>query len=193
MLFQDKPLSVLYFEECLINPPIFPGTQDLTSYLNDLHFAAIAGFAKNDQLSEEVGSVLGSLADKFVIAACIISVRTQLGSKREIRRLNSAMETLEGKLGLYIDKTWNLHQYPWSSKLDKEKVAIAMTKAQQFLTLSTEPDVVLEYEMNVGAHLVAFRYQVMGNFAPSFLQEKLWEGIKQVTGVSLDSNGLPTR
>ena len=44
MLFQDKPLSVIYVEECLINPPVFPGTQDLTTYLNEVHLLALGGF-----------------------------------------------------------------------------------------------------------------------------------------------------
>jgi hypothetical protein len=193
LLFQDKPLSVLYIEECLINPPVFPGTKDISSYLNELHFAALAGYATKAQLSEQVGGVLGSLASKFVIAACIVSVRTEFGKKREIRKLNSAMKTLEGKLGGYSNKSWSLDQYPWGGNIDLERVAIGMAKNQQFLSMSTEPDVVLEYELNVGTHFVAFRYQVMRNFTPSYLREKLWEGIKQVTRVSLDSEGQPIR
>jgi hypothetical protein len=128
-----------------------------------------------------------------VIAACIVSVRTEFGKKREIRKLNSAMKTLEGKLGGYSNKTWNLDQYPWGGNLDLECVAIGMAKNQQFLFMSTQPDVVLEYELNVGKHFVAFRYQVMSNFAPSYLRDKLWEGIKQVTGVSLDIGGQPIK
>ena len=193
MLFQDKPLSVLYIEECLINPPVFPGTENLTTYLNELNSAALAGYATKAQLSAEVGGVLGSLASKFVMAACIVSVRTEIGKKREIRKLSTAMNILEGKLGGYSDKTWNSLQYPWGGTLDNDVIAINMAESQRFLALSTQPDVVLEYELNVGAHLVAFRYQVMRNFAPSLLRDKLWDAIKQVTGVSLDSNGQPIK
>ena len=193
MLFQDKPLSVFYFEECLINPPVFPGTQDLTAYMNQLHLLATGGFASKSQTSERAGEVLGSLAVKFVIAACIISVRTQYGKQREIRKLNSAMNTLEEKIGSYSDRAWSLDQHPWGGTLNDEMVAMGMAKNLSFLTAATQSDVVLENELNVGSHLVAFRYQVMGNFAPSFLREKLWEGIKRVTGVSLDGNGQPIK
>ena len=192
VLFQDKPQSVIYIEECLINPPVFPGTQNLTSYLDELHLLSLGGFENTRKISEMAGEVLGSLANKAVLAACIIAVRTQLGSKREIRKLNTAFETLLAKSGNYGSKTWSLNQHPFGGELDKHRVAIGMSKSQKFLALSTEPDVVLEYELNVGSHLVAFRYEIMKNFSPSYLRDKLWDGIKQVTGVTLDSDGLPT-
>ena len=189
MLFQDKPLSVIYVEECLINPPVFPGTQDLTTYLNEVHLLALAGFESSSEISERVGEVLGSLATKIVLAVCIFAVRTELGSKRETRRLNSALNLLSEKSGHYSGMAWSVDQHPFGGELDSRSVAIGMSKSQKMLALSTQPDVVLEYELNVGSHLVAFRYQVMRNFAPSYLRDKLWEGIKEMTGVSLDSDG----
>jgi hypothetical protein len=161
--------------------------------LNELQILAQGGFNNKTQTSERAGEILGSLASKFLIATCIISVRTQFGKKREIRKLNSALNTLEVKLGLYSDKAWTLDQHPWGGELDNQSVAIGMGKSQRFLISSTEPDVVLAYELNVGSHLVDFRYQVMRNFAPSYLREKLWEGIKQVTGVTLNNEGLPIK
>jgi hypothetical protein len=191
VLFQDKPQSVIYIEECLINPPVFPGTQSLTGYMNEVHLLSLGGFENREEISERVGEVLGSLATMAVLATCIIAVRTQSGSKREIRKLNSAFETLLTKLGIYRDMAWSLNQHPFGGELDKQSVAIGMLKSQRFLASSTEPDVVLESEFNVGPHLVAFRYEIMKNFPPSFLREKLWEGIKEITGVTLDSQGLP--
>ena len=191
MLFQDKPLSVIYVEECLINPPVFPGTQDLTTYLNEVHLLALGGFESRSEISERVGEVLGSLATKNVIAMCILAVRTELGSKREARNLNSAFKLLLEKSGHFSDVAWYVDQHPFGGELDSRSVAIGMSKSQKMLALSTQPDVVLEYELNVGAHLVAFRYQVMRNFAPSYLRDKLWEGVKEMTGVSLDSDGSP--
>ena len=191
MLFQDKPLSVIYVEECLINPPVFPGTQDLTTYLNEVHLLALGGFESRSEISERVGEVLGSLAEKMVIATCIVAVRAELGSKRETRRLNSAFELLLEKSGHYSGMAWSVDQHRFGGELDSRSVAIGMSKSQKMLVFATQPDVVLEYELNVGTHLVAFRYQVMRNFAPSYLRDKLWEGVKEMTGVSLDSDGSP--
>ena len=191
MLFQDKPLSLIYVEECLINPPVFPGTQSLTGYLNEVRLLSLGGFESKREISERAGEVLGSLASKAVLATCVIAVRTEAGSKREIRKLNAAFENLLVKLGTYRDMVWSLNQHPFGGDLDMQSVAIGMSKSQRLLTSSTEPDVVLQYELNVGAHLVAFRYEIMKNFPPSYLREKLWEGIKEMTGVSLDSQDLP--
>lgn len=191
MLFQDKPLSVIYFEECLINPPVFPGTQDLTGYLNELRYLALGGFENNKAISERAGEVFSSLTSKLIIATCIIAVRSQSGSKREKKKLNSAFETLLGKCGRYSGKIWNLDQHPFGGELDNEKVAIGMAKGLNFLVSSAGPGVVLENELGVGNHLVEFRYQVMRNFPPSYLRDKLWESIKEITGISLNSEGLP--
>ena len=191
MLFQDKPQSVIYIEECLINPHVLTGTQDLTTYLNEVHLLALGGFESRSEISDRVGEVFGSLAIKNVIAACILVVRTELGSKREVRKLNSAFELLLEKSGHYSDMAWSIDQHPFGDELESRRVAIAMSKSQKMLALSTQPDVVLEYELNVGSHLIAFRYQVMRNFAPSYLRDKLWEGIKEMTGVSLDLDGSP--
>ena len=95
------------------------------------------------------------------------------------------------KSGHFSDVAWYVDQHPFGGELDSRSVAIGMSKSQKMLALSTQPDVVLEYELNVGAHLVALRYQVMRNFAPSYLRDKLWEGVKEMTGVSLDSDGSP--
>lgn len=191
MLFQDKPLSVIYVEECLINPPAFPGTQDLTTYLNEVHLLALGGFESRSEISERVGEVLGSLAVKIVLASCIVGIRTTLGSKREIRKLNAAFNILMKKSADYVSMAWSVDEHQFGGELDRKSVAIGMSKNMKMLAQSTQPDVRLEYEMNVGAHLVSLRHQVMKNFAPSYLKDKLWEGIKGMTGVSLDLDGSP--
>lgn len=193
MLFQDKPLSVLYFEKCLINPPVFPGAMDQTSYLDELHFLSLSGTKSAQQMSERVGEVLGSLAIKSIIAAAIVAVRQQYGNKREVRKLNSVYETLLEKMGYYSGLARTVTQHPYGDKLHMESVAIGMSKGLKFLTFSAQPDVVLEYELEVGPHLVAFRYEIMKNFPPSYLRDKLWEGIKEMTGVTLDIDGHPVK
>lgn len=188
VIFQDKPQSLIYFERCLISPPVFPGTLDLTSYLQELHFAAAAGYKTKEEISELAGEVFGSLAIRLIIGQCIFAVRSTKGSRRESRLLKSALSSLEEKINFYSYRTWGVNSHPWGSGLEMQNVAIGMVKALKYLEFAREEDTVLDSELEVGEHLIEFRSEIMRTFEYDFLKEKIIEGIFVITGVQLGEN-----
>ena len=62
-------------------------------------------------------------------------------------------------------------------------VSDSAAKSSKFLLSARDPDVVLEYELNVGQHIRAVRVNAVNAFAPRRLQELLYDGIEEFTGL----------
>ena len=195
MIFKDKPLSVMYFEECLINPPTYPGTLNMIQYLDKLHFETIGGFYSVEEISDRIGDIYAEVCIKTVIASCITSIREVSGSKSEIKALNKLVNVLTKKQLTYISlvrqigSTGNnpikvnnsIISIP-DIKLDMEIVADSAAKGLRVLLDSRQPDIIMESEMNVTEDFRKFRYESMNKIAPSTLKKVFYDGIHELTG-----------
>ena len=62
-------------------------------------------------------------------------------------------------------------------------VSESAAKSSQFLLNARDPNTQLEYELNVGQHIRSVRINAVNAFAPSRLQELLYDGIEELTGL----------
>jgi hypothetical protein len=191
VLFQDKPVSVLYFEECLIDRASGPSAQKLNYYLNELRINSLGGFHSVDETSELAGEILGSIASDLIIGQCIVAVQSVSGNRREIRQLKKCFQELLDHSKQYSDKAWTISLHEWGRVLDNRLVAVGMSRSARYLTESGQPGNTLESEIKVGPRLREFRYSVMKEFSPVTLRQQLWRAIFEMTGVQLDEFGQP--
>ena len=196
MIFRDKPTSVIYIDSCLINPPAFPGTVNTNLYLEKLHFEALGGDKSLEEISEIVGEIWGIICVKVVIATSIIGVCSDTASNHEKKSLEKVLDKLLKKqketisltrsIGFLEDNTIKVQgqniELP-QLKLDMKIVSDSAAKSSKFLLSARDPDIVLEYELNVGQHIRAVRVNAVNAFAPSRLQELLYDGIEELTGL----------
>ena len=196
MIFRDKPISVIYIESCLINPPAFAGTFHTNLYLEQLHFEVLGGDKSLEEISEIVGEIWGIICVKVVIATSIIGVCSDTASNHEKKSLEKVLDKLLKKqketisltrsIGFLEDNTIKVQgqniELP-QLKLDMKIVSDSAAKSSKFLLSARDPDIVLEYELNVGQHIRAVRVNAVNAFAPSRLQELLYDGIEELTGL----------
>jgi len=196
VIFRDKPTSVIYIDSCLINPPAFPGTVNTNLYLEKLHFEALGGDKSLEEISEIVGEIWGIICVKVVIATSIIGVCSDTASNYEKKSLEKVLDKLLKKqketisltrsIGFLEDNTIKVQgqniELP-QLKLDMKIVSDSAAKSSKFLLSARDPDIVLEYELNVGQHIRAVRVNAVNAFAPSRLQELLYDGIEELTGL----------
>jgi hypothetical protein len=195
VIFRDKPLSVIYFDSCLINPPVFPGAIDTIDYLEQLHFKALGGDKSAEEISEIVGEIWGRICTQTVIAISIIGFLSESASIYEKRSLEKSFEKLIKKqkklivltrsVGILENKTIKIQgqdiELP-QLKLDMKIVSEFAAKSSQFLLSARDPDVILEYERTVGENIRSVRINSINNFAPSRLRDNLYDGIEELTG-----------
>ena len=196
MIFRDKPISVIYIESCLINPPAFAGTIHTNLYLEQLHFEVLGGDKSLEEISEIVGEIWGIICVKVVIATSIIGVCSDTASNHEKKSLEKVLEKLLKKqketisltrsIGFLADNAIRVQgqniELP-QLKLDMKIVSDSAAKSSKFLLSARDPDNVLEYELNVGQHIRSVRINAVNAFAPSRLQELLYDGVEELTGL----------
>jgi hypothetical protein len=196
VIFRDKPISVIYIDSCLINPPAFPGTVNTNLYLEKLHFEALGGDKSSEEISEIVGEIWGIICVKVVIATSIIGVCSDTASNHEKKSLEKVLDKLLKKqketisltrsIGFLEDNTIKVQgqniELP-QLKLDMKIVSDSAAKSSKFLLSARDPNTVLEYELNVGQHIRSVRIDAVNAFAPSRLQELLYDGIEELTGL----------
>jgi len=170
----DASLSLDYFERCLINPPIFPGTQKPIEHLFELPFRMSAGDVSKDELSERVGELMGSELVKVVIALCINTITQESCSPREAKRLNKALAKV------YDRKDRLVKECP--KNLNLKKVATGASRNLDYLINAGKPDVTLQTEMNESPKFSDLRYKCVKEFSPARLQELLFDEIVGLTG-----------
>lgn len=196
MIFRDKPISVIYINSCLTNPPVFPGTINTNVYLEQLHFEVLGGEKSAEEISQIVGEIWGVICVKVVIATSIIGVRADNASNHEKKSLEKALEkllkkqkeliTLIRSIGFLENNTIRIQGQDielFRLKLDMNIVSESAAKSAQFLLSARDPDIVLEYELNVGKDIRSVRIDSVNSFAPSRLQEYLYDGIEELTGL----------
>lgn len=196
MIFRDKPISVIYIDSCLINPPAFPGAINTNLYLEKLHFEVLGGDKSAEEISEIVGEIWGVICVKVVIATSIIGVYSDTASNHEKKSLEKVLDKLLKKQKELITLTRSItflenntirvqgqnFELP-QLKLDMKIVSESAAKSSQFLLNARDPNTVLEYEVNVGQQIRSVRINAVNAFAPSRLQELLYDGIEELTGL----------
>lgn len=175
MAFLDKSPELIYFEECLINPPVFPGTQPTQKYLVELSLEYLGRLKGIEEVSEIVGEVWGSICTNVVIGVCIAAVVSETGTNREIKKINAALDRLFTKQNEII----NLSPSP----LDMTIASQAASKCLRYLVDAAKPKTVLATEMKVLPYIQEVRYNALKQFAPSALREYLFDGIEQLTSI----------
>ena len=196
MIFRDKPTSVIYIDSCLINPPAFPGTINTNQYLEQLHFEVLGGDKSLEEISDIVGEIWGIICVKVVIATSIIGVCSDTASNHEKKSLEKVLDKLLKKQNKTISLTRSIGFLENNAvrvqgqnielpqlKLDMKIVSDSAAKSSKLLLSARDPDNVLEYELNVGQHIRAVRVNAVNAFAPSRLQELLYDGIEELTGL----------
>lgn len=166
--------AILYFDRCLINPPIFPGTLKSEDYLRELGYEYAGGFKDLNLVSERVGEVLGAALVKVVIAVCINTVTQESCTKSEIRQLEKKnMKVYENKNKLVLS---------WQYQLNMERAAVGAARNLDYLIEAGKPEVTLQNEMDVTSFIRDYRYECMREFSPGRLQELLFDEIVGLTG-----------
>ena len=186
----------MYFQECLINPPTYPGTLNTIQYLDQLHFDTIGGRYSVQEISERIGDIVAGICIKNVIASSIIESSESSGSKSETKALYKLLNVLTKKQVSYISLARQIGTTGHNSvrvnnsnisipdiKINMEIVSDSAAKGLKFLLDAREPDVILESEMDVNDDFRKFRYKILNNNAPSVLKFSLYDGIKELTGV----------
>ena len=174
MILKDKSPVVIYFEECLINPPTFPGTLPTEKYLDEITMEFIAGYRTLEEVSEIVGEVWGTMCAHVVIAGCIASVAQETCSKAEAKSIDKSFNKL-------IERQNKLKQHS-PNKLYLNLVSDGAAKSLRYLIDAGQPNTVLQSELSVGKHIQDIRYNALKQYAPSALREYLYDGIESLTG-----------
>ena len=196
MIFRDKPLSALYIDLCLTNPPAFPGTFDTTRYIDNLHYETLGGTLTLEEISERVGEIWGSVCSKVVIATCIVSYNSKIANNFEKKSLKKSFDKFLQKQNNIINLTRHIGKAQNNVleiegreielpdiKLDTKILTDSAAKSSQFLLSARNPDVVLEYERTVGEKFRALRVSALNEFSPVSVREKLHDGIEELTGL----------
>jgi len=196
MIFKDKPISALYIDMCLTNPPTFPGTIDIFRYLDDLHYDTLGGTKSVEEVSEIIGEIWGSVCTKVVLANLITSYSFKIASNFEKKSLKKSFDKFLQKQNNIINLTRHIGKIQNNVleiegreielpdiKLDTKILTDSAAKSSQFLLSARSPDVVLEYERNVGENFRALRVAALNEFSPVSVREKLYDGIEELTGL----------
>jgi hypothetical protein len=179
MLFRDKPASVLYIENCLINPPPFLGTLSELDYLREVHFEAIGGLKNQTEVSEIVGDLWGGICSKITIAIMIVSVRSLECSKSEKRSLDKSLDYLtERQRSVLLNAKAIARPY---FEVDEELVIGRAENSLSFLMSGRQPNVVLQYEMQVTNQIRQVREDAMSKVPSSLILKTFMEGISSFT------------
>jgi hypothetical protein len=164
--------------------------------LEKLHFEALGGDKSLEEISEIVGEIWGVICVKVVIATSIIGVCSDTASNHEKKSLEKVLEkllkkqkdliTLTRSIGFLENNAIRVQGQNFKLpqlKLDMKIVSDSAAKSSQFLLNARDPNTVLEYELNVGQHIRSVRIDAVNAFAPSRLQELLYDGIEELTGL----------
>lgn len=170
----DSSLALMYFEKCLINPPVYPGTLGPAEYLQELGFELTGNFKNLDEVSERVGEILGSELVKVVIALCIKTIAQEDKSSKEIKKLEKSLTKVYNRKDLLVRS--------WHYQLNMEKVAAGAARNLSYLIEASKPNVTLQTELNVDSSLSDYRQSCLGEFSPVRLRELLAEEIQGLTG-----------
>jgi hypothetical protein len=168
-------ISVNYYNQCLINPPVFPGTLGVAQYLAEISYQHVAGTRSEEELSEIVGETLGSLAVGKVIALCINTYVNENSNPGEIRALDQKFDEFIRKYDM-LSKS-----YPY--QLDMKKVALGAGRNLEYLLSAGKVDVRMQSEMRVSSDYCHLRYLAVREFSPVQLRELLYEEIENLTGL----------
>jgi len=174
VIFKEKPPVVIYFEECLINPPTFPGTLPTEKYLDQVTMEFISGYRTLEEVSEIVGEVWGTMCANVVIAGCIASVALESCTKNEAKAIDKVFDRL-------VMKQNRLKQHS-PSELYLNLVSQGAAKSLRYLIVAGQGNTVLESELSVGRNIQDIRYNALKQYAPSVLREHLFDGIESLTG-----------
>ena len=175
MGFFNNYISVNYFNQCLINPPVFPGTLGTAQYLAEISYQHVSGTRPEGEISEIVGETIGSLAVGKIVALCINTYVNENSNPAEIRALDK-------KFDEFICKYDMLSQsYPY--QLDMKKVAFGAARNLNYLLSAAKMDVRMQSEMRVCGEYCQLRYLAVREFSPARLRELLYEEIENLTGV----------
>lgn len=167
-------ISVNYFNQCLINPPVFPGTLGVAPYLAEISHQHVAGTRSEEEISEIIGETLGSLAVGKVIALCINTYVNENSNPGEIRALDKKFDEFIRKYDLLSQS------YPY--RLDMKKVALGAARNLDYLLSAGKVNVRMRSEMRVGGEYCQLRYFAVREFSPVRLRELLYEEIENLTG-----------
>jgi len=165
---------VIYFEECLINPPTFPGTLSAEKYLDQMTMEFVSGYRTLEEISEIVGEVWGTMCANIVIAGCIASVAMESCSKAEAKSIDNAYNKL-------IAKQSKLKQHS-PQQLYLNIASKGAAKSLRYLIDAGQGNTVLQSELSVGRNIQDVRYNALKQYAPSVLREYLYDGIESLTG-----------
>ncbi len=193
MIFKSKTNSIIYFENCLLNPPVFPGTLSSEKYLTELHFEALGNFKSDNELSELVGEVIGTICTNIIIGVAILEVSRLLDSKNEVKKLENLFQLLIEKEKRHIAMALNVgnitDEYSTirgiklpSSTLNKQVMANSASRNLRYLISARNDDVRLESEMGIVDSIRAVRINALNQLPPSLLKRKLFEGINEILG-----------
>lgn len=174
MIFKEKSAVVIYFEECLINPPTFPGTLPPEKYLDQVTMEFISGYRTLEEVSEIVGEVWGTMCANVVIAGCIASVAQETCTQSQAKTIDNVFNKL-------IAKQNRLKQHS-PTQLYLNLVSDGAAKSLRYLLDAGQGNTVLQGELSVGRHIQDIRYNALKQFAPSALREYLYDGIESLTG-----------
>lgn len=193
MIFSNPSLAANYFDDCLINPPIFPGTVSTLRYLDQLHLEAIGGQLDTEELSVRIGEVIGSIARKTVVAILILTLEQSVGSKESARKLNKKFEQFVSKnqeevhvalrqVGKTAQARTSIGNFDLTINLDLEKVTIIAAQSLEYLIAGQKPDITFEEEIRVTPSIKVVRENALNLVPPSQLRKMLFEGISELTG-----------
>jgi hypothetical protein len=174
VIFKEKSPVVIYFEECLINPPTFPGTLPAEKYLDQVTMEFISGYRTLEEVSEIVGEVWGTMCANIVIAGCIASIAQETCTKGEAKTIDNLFNKL-------ITKQNRLKQHS-PTQLYLNLVSDGAAKSLRYLIDAGQGNTVLQAELSVGKHIQDIRYNALKQFAPSTLRAHLYDGIESLTG-----------
>ncbi len=180
-MFRDKPSSVIYIEECLLNPPIFPGTLNTLEYIKELSLEFNQGKKSSNEISEIVGEIWGASCINVIIANSILFNSALSGNKREIKAVRKVRELLMLKVENIVGQTKAL----WSSTLDMHIVANGAAKNFDILITVGDVDSILGFELYVDENIRLARRVAVSNFSPTTLRTYLEDGIFALTGIKL--------
>jgi hypothetical protein len=178
-MFRDKPSSVIYIEECLINPPTFPGAIKTLDYINELYWEFEHGKKTNKEISEIVGEIWGGSMIKVIIANAILASASLEGKKREIKAIAKVRETLMLQQENVVGQT----KARWLGILDMKIVAGGAAKNFDFLLSLFDSNSVLGFELHVAKHIRSVRSLSVSNFLSTYICTQFEDFIFGLTGV----------
>ena len=176
MTISKASLALEYFETCLINPRLVPGTQNSDLRLTEISYEYSAGFKDLAEVSEMVGEIIGASLANLIIGLCIntITQENEKCSRREIRKLEKSLRKVYDKKDALI-KSWN-------HKLNLNLVAKGASRNLDYLLMSRERNSMLECEIEAAETLREYRFECLRLFSPGRLSEIFLDEINALIG-----------